>query len=121
MSRGRAAFGFEVKYSRGANPFGHLTFKDRGANVSLKATSFTLLNISGKHVVITGYATVNGQANVAFILNVYDFGRHGSSDKFMIQIPSLNGYSAAGFLKEGNIQIKRPDDSHDDDKHNGDD
>ncbi|MCX6058573.1 MAG: hypothetical protein NTW69_10535, partial [Chloroflexi bacterium] len=108
VNNGRSRFIFksEDKSSDIPNPFGELTFVDNGANISLKATSFTLQNISGKHALITGYATVNGKSNVAFTLDVYDNGRLGSSDTFMIQIPAMNGYSAGGVLESGNIQIE---------------
>jgi hypothetical protein len=106
MSSGKVTFGFVVQYSDGElTPSGNLTFKDHGANISLKATSFTMLNISGSHAEITGYATVNGESNVAFTLNLEDLGEPGSSDAFMIQIPALNGYSAGGTITGGNIQI----------------
>ena len=104
--RGRFIFKSEDKSSDIPHPFGELNFVDSGANLSLKATSLTLQNISGKHAFITGYAIVNGIANVAFTLDVYDNGRLGSSDTFMIQIPTLNGYSAGGILESGNIQIE---------------
>ena len=104
--RGRFIFKSEDKSSDIPHPFGELNFVDSGANLSLKATSLTLQNISGKHALITGYATVNGIANVAFTLDIYDIDRQGSSDTFMIQIPALNGYSAGGILESGNIQIE---------------
>lgn len=122
LAHGKLTFGFEVKYSKGVNPFGDLTFKDRGANISLKATSFKLLNISGNHAVIAGLATVNGKRNVAFILDVYDLGRNGRSDNFMIQIPALNGYSAGGKLSGGNIRIRTLHGNNgENEKHNGSD
>ena len=109
MPSGNITFGFVVQYSNGAlTPTGNLTFKDHGANISLKATSFKLLYVSGNHALITGYATVNGEVNMEFILNVEDFGEHGSSDTFLIQIPALNGYSTGGILSGGNIQISIP-------------
>ena len=119
--RGRITFEFDVKYSNGAlAPSGELTFRDRGAKISLKATSFQVLNILGNHAVITGFATVNGKPNVAFTLDVYDFGKHGFSDRFMIQIPSLNAYSAGGMLRRGNIEIVTKQHGHDDDEMHND-
>lgn len=110
MPGGKATFGFVVQYSNGAlSPSGNLTFNDHAANISLKATSFKLLSIRGNHhAVITGYATVNGQTNIAFTLTLNDFGKPGSSDTFMIQIPAMNGYSAGGVLSGGNIMIAVP-------------
>ena len=106
---GRINFGFVVRYSNGELlPSGNLTFNDRGANISLKAISFKLLSISGNHASITGVAAVNDKVNVVFILNVDDLGEPGSSDAFMIQIPSMNGYSISGSLSGGNIQVSTP-------------
>ena len=104
--RGRVTFGLVVQYSNGAlTPSGNLIFKDHGARITLKATSFKLLNIREHHAVILGNANVNGKANIAFVLNVDDLGKGGSSDIFMIQIPAWNGYSAGGVLDGGNIRI----------------
>ena len=101
-------FGINVGYSNIAlTPSVDLVFRDHGANIILKATSFKVLNIRGSHAVLTGYATVNGKDNLAFILDIYDFGRHGFADKFKIQIPGLNGYTAGGTLIHANIQFKK--------------
>ena len=101
-------FGINVGYSNIAlTPSVDLVFRDHGANIFLKATSFKVLNIRGNHAVLTGYATVNGKANFAFILDIYDFGRPGFADKFKIQIPGLNGYTAGGTLIHANIQFKK--------------
>ncbi|MCX6058572.1 MAG: hypothetical protein NTW69_10530 [Chloroflexi bacterium] len=101
-------FGINVGYSNIAlTPSVDLVFRDHGANIFLKATSFKVLNIRGSHAVLTGYATVNGKDNLAFILDIYDFGRHGFADKFKIQIPGLNGYTAGGTLIHANIQFKK--------------
>jgi hypothetical protein len=106
LADGKITFGFVVKYSNGESaPSGNLTFKDHGSNLDLKATSFNLLFIQASHAVITGFATVNDQSNVPFILSVDDFGEPGSADKVMIEIPDLSGYSAGGALSGGNIQI----------------
>jgi hypothetical protein len=106
---GKITFGFVVRYSNGApSPTGNLTFKDHGSNVSLKATSFKLLNISGNRAMISGYGTVNGVSNLAFTILVMDGGATGTSDIFIIQIPAWDGYSAGGILSGGKIQISTP-------------
>jgi len=105
----KATFGFVVQYDIGdTSPSGNLTFIDHSANVDLKASSFTLLYIQNNHAVITGYATVNGETDVPFTLDVYDYGEPGSSDVFMIEIPALSGYMAGGTIGGGNIQISSP-------------
>jgi hypothetical protein len=106
MSDGKATFGFVVQYYNGKlTPSGNLTFKDHNANISLKATSFTLLHIRGNQAIVRGYATVNNQSSLEFELIVDDLGEKGSTDTFKIQIPALNGYSAGGPMSGGNIQI----------------
>jgi hypothetical protein len=108
LPAGKVTFGFVVRYSNGAlAPSGNLTFKDHGSNISLKATSFKLLNISGRLALITGYGTVNRQPNMEFTVVVVDGRAPGSSDTFIIQIPALNRYSAGGILRGGSILISR--------------
>jgi hypothetical protein len=103
---GKATFGFVIQYSVGdSNPSGNLTFKDHATGLALKATSFTLLYIDGKHATIIGEATVNGQPNLAFILEVSDQGEPGTDDTFKLQIPALDGYSAGGVITGGNLQV----------------
>jgi len=105
----KVSFGFVLRYSNGAlTPAGNLIFKDHASSVSLKATSFKLLSISGTRAVLTGYGTVNGEPNVAFTVIAADGGAPGSPDTFSIQIPALNGYSVGGVLSGGKIQISAP-------------
>jgi hypothetical protein len=107
-SKDKATFGFVVQYHSGyTNPTGNLTYIDHIAKLQLKATSFTLLYIDGYHARFSGYAMVNGKPNVPFTVEVYDVNRGDSSDIFLIQIPSFNGYSAGGDLKGGSIHISR--------------
>jgi hypothetical protein len=102
----KATFGFVVQYNRGAaNPSGSLTFVDHGNKLVLQSPSFTSLYIDGNHARITGLATVNKVRNVAFTLDVYDYGKSKQADVFVIQIPSINGYSFGGSISHGNIQI----------------
>jgi len=105
----KGTFGLVIRYAAGnENPVGNLTFMDHGSKLTLKASSFTLLYIDDQHALIIGFATVNGIRNTPFILEVYDYGSPGSTDVFMIQIPTLNGYSVGGVIAGGNIQISTP-------------
>ncbi len=109
MLNKKATFGFAIRYSTGnASPSGNLTFMDHGLKLTLKADSFTLLYIDGIHAHLTGYATVNGNPNISFSLDVYDYGEPGSADVFMLQIPELNGYTISGVINGGNVQISVP-------------
>ena len=101
----KATFSFAVRYSSGDSmPSGNLQYIDHVSNLRMKATSFDLLIINGDHATITGTGIAYGQF-VTFTLNLVDFGKPGSGDRFMIEIPDLSGYSAGGALSGGNIQI----------------
>ena len=102
----KSTFGFVVQYDAGDTaPSGNLTFTDHTIKLNLKASSFTLLSINGEHAQITGYADVDGESGMFFILDVYDHGEPGNTDVFSIQIPGMNGYTAGGMLSGGNITI----------------
>jgi hypothetical protein len=77
---------------------------DHAARLRLKATSFTLLYISGSHATITGFATVDGMKNVPFTVDVYDNGT-GTTDVIAIQIPDMNGYSFQGIVSKRNLTV----------------
>lgn len=103
---GKMTFGFNVKYSSNDSfPSGNLQFVDHVNGLRLHASTFDLLIIDGDHAIITGIGIVNGEVTVNFTLHVYDHGEPGSSDQFIIEIPTLDGYSAGGTLSGGNITI----------------
>jgi hypothetical protein len=115
---GKATFGFVVTCCA---PQGNLEYNDHGANLRVKATSFTNLVITdvspacpaGKHAQFKGQAdetTTTATQSVMFTVDVDDCGEPGSSpgagpDTFKIQTSS--GYMAGGLLVGGNIQIHR--------------
>lgn len=95
-------FGFNARYDAGAAaPSGQLTYQDKQAGVRIKATSITLVAISGTHATILGSADVNGTPT-DFRVDVDDLGEPGRSDTFRIV---AGAYSAGGTLNGGNIQI----------------
>lgn len=85
--------------------WGHLTFIDHGpSGVTVKGTGVTayaVINITTRH--IEGTAEVNGVAGFTYSVDVSDNGEPGSSDTFRLTLS--NGYSAAGTLRGGNIQL----------------
>jgi hypothetical protein len=101
----KASIHLDVQFAAGdTDPTGTLTFMDHSAKLRLKATSFTLLYINSSHAVITGLATVDKEANIAFTMDVYDNG-DGTNDAFVIQIPGLNGYTFQGTLSKGDLTV----------------
>jgi hypothetical protein len=108
LAEGKLTFGFVVQYSDGeSTPSGNLTFKDHGSNLNFKATSFNLLFIQGSHALITGFATVNDQSDLPFVLELDDYGEPGRSDTFWIQIAEFEKYIVGGVLSGGNITIHK--------------
>jgi len=60
--------------------------------------------VSGNCAQILGTATVNGSGSFGFQVNVCDNGEPGKdSDTFSINMS--DGYTAAGTLRGGNIQL----------------
>lgn len=97
----KVTFGFTIKYSEGDSaPGGNLTYQDHTANLRLKAESFDLLVIEGNHVWFTGMGMINDGKITSFTVEI-----DTSSNTLYIDIPAMNGYTAAGNLVGGNITI----------------
>jgi hypothetical protein len=105
-----ASFGFVVQ--DGTNPKGNLVYNDHGADVRIKATSFSFLSIRNgvcgpnTHARFEGTADVNGTSE-SLVVDVDDCGEPGSvppgpPDTFSI---TTDSYSNSGPLIRGNIQI----------------
>ena len=100
---GEAQFGMDVRYGLGAaTPLGTLTFQDKGLKRKVQATAIDSLTIAGPRATITGRATVDGVPGVGFVVEVEDLGKAGA-DTFRIVM--ADGYSAAGVLTKGNIEV----------------
>jgi hypothetical protein len=118
---GKATFGFVVQFSVGApNPTGNLAYNDHGANVTIKALSYSVLVISdgtcgvNTHAKFTGSANVTGPTGVPstqnFQVDVDDCGQGSSRtapDTFSISTIGAMPYAAAGPLVGGNIQVHK--------------
>jgi hypothetical protein len=119
-----ATFGFAVQFEAGdPNPTGNLTYNDHGADVRIKALSFSLLSIGvgpcgmDTHAKFRGTAEVTGPGMPSmqdFEVDVDDCGEPGSApgvgpDTFMIRtsVGTTIHYLAAGPLVGGNIQVQR--------------
>jgi hypothetical protein len=75
---------------------------DHPTKTQIKCKSVTSLVVVGTHATFFGQATVNGVAT-DYRIDVDDLGEPGTSDTFKIQTGT--GYTAAGTLRGGNIQI----------------
>jgi hypothetical protein len=102
---GKGTFGLTAKAS--ATPSGNLTYQDHGTlERTVKSTAVTSVSLTGAGncAKILGTATVNGAGPVGFEVDVCDNGEPGKdSDTFSIVMG--DGYSAAGTLGGGNVQI----------------
>ena len=102
---GRASFGFSAQFATGdPAPHGNLTFIDRGASEDVKATTIDSFAVIGNRATFGGEATVNRTSGVRFGVEVEDLGEPGSADTFRIAV--ADGYSAAGVLVHGNIEVQ---------------
>ncbi len=87
--------------------WGQLSFTDHGANsVKIKSTSVTAyIVIDAVTRQIEGVAKVNGEGSFAYTVVVKDNGEPGRNDSFSLKVS--NGYSVAGNLLGGNIQLHK--------------
>ena len=70
---GKATFGFESKYSKGATvPNGNTEFKFQVAGMLFKSTIYDWLVISGSRAQYKGSGIINGSGNYGFILTAVD-------------------------------------------------
>jgi hypothetical protein len=82
---------------------GNLTYQDHGLqDRTVKSTAVTSVTVSGNCAQIIGRATVNGSGDFGFQVQVCDNGEPGTNDTFFI---IMDGYTATGTLRGGNIQI----------------
>ncbi len=86
---GKASFGFNSKYQRGATvPSGDTQFQFQAGNLSFHSTSYQWLVIAGAKAQYKGSGTINGSGNYGFILTAIDgqVSGGGGTDKFRIKI-----------------------------------
>jgi hypothetical protein len=87
--------------------WGHLEYQDHGSGLKVHGTGVTAYVVTGatmRH--IEGTAEVNGQPGFTYQVDVADNGEPGRQDTFAITLSS--GYTAAGSLPGGNIQLHQP-------------
>jgi large repetitive protein len=81
---GKAHFGFESKYQKGAQvPTGQTEFQFQAGNLKFKSVAYEWLVVSGMRAQYKGTGTINGSGNYGFMLSAID---GGNTDKFRIKI-----------------------------------
>jgi len=84
--------------------WGHLTFIDHGSGMKVKGTGVTdYIVLSETRRRIKGSCEIDGQGGYSYTVEVDDQGEPGRNDWFQMDL--TNGYSAAGTLEGGNIQL----------------
>lgn len=100
---GRVSFGFNAK-SDGVRIGGNCNVIDHATRTQVKCLTVDALVVAGTHATFTGQARVDGVVTT-YRIDVDDLGEPGVLDTFKIETDS--GYTAAGRLDGGNIQIHR--------------
>ena len=92
---GRANFGFNSKYQKGASkPSGNTEFQFHAGSVSFQSTDYQWLVVSGAKAQYRGTGTVNGVPGYEFLVTAYDGQAKGASstaDAFRIKIWNSSG------------------------------
>ena len=89
---GRANFGFELRYKRGAAvPAGQTEFAFKTGGIDFHSTSYDWLVVVGSKAQFQGSGTVNGVAGYSFLATVVDGKIAGSASAFRIRIWNASG------------------------------
>jgi len=86
---GKANFGFNAKYQKGANvPAGNTQFQFKAGDLNFKSSSYEWLVVAGAHAKFKGEGAINGGGNFGFMLTATDSGINGggNADAFRIKI-----------------------------------
>jgi hypothetical protein len=90
---GKANFGFNARYKKGANaPDGQTQFDFKVANLNFHSASYEWLVVAGARAQFKGTGTINGTGNYGFMLTAIDgqITGGGGVDKFRIKIWDKN-------------------------------
>ena len=106
---GKRTFGVSATYNPGASaPSGHLGWDDK-VGTRITAAAVTRLVIDGNRAVVTGTASVNGQAGYRFQVEAVDNGEPGREDTFQLTITKPTDpfyrYTSSSSLGGGNLQV----------------
>jgi hypothetical protein len=98
------SFGFNAISTTGsAAAKGNCNLIDDARSTHIKCVTVDALVIGANHAIFFGAAWVDG-VRTSYRIEVNDFGQPGTLDTFEIHIGS--GYTAAGTLDGGNIQVR---------------
>jgi hypothetical protein len=89
QATGKANFGFNSKYQKGADvPSGDTQFQFQAGNLDFKSKSYEWLVIAGPKAQYKGSGTINAAGDYGFMLTAIDGGLNGGGgvDKFRIKI-----------------------------------
>jgi hypothetical protein len=104
---GKGTFGLTAKADANGDPSGNLTYQDHGMFArTVKSTDVTSVTVTGNCATILGNAKVNGAPSYGFQVDVCDNGEPGK-DTDTFSIVMSDGYTAAGTLSGGNVQIHK--------------
>lgn len=101
---GQGTFSLSVGPGRRGKVTGSFSYSDPSAPLSFSTGKFTNLVITGNQAQFSGTAKMGKKNKISFTVNVTDNGDPGTADFFSISVS--NGYSAAGNLTSGNIQLQ---------------
>jgi hypothetical protein len=89
---GKATFGFNAKYQKGANqPDGNTEFQFQAGGLNFKSTTYSWLVVAGTKAQYKGAGTVNGKSGYTFMLTAIDGDSKGSPDAFRMKIMDASG------------------------------
>jgi hypothetical protein len=101
----RVSFGFNAQSAAAAGAAkGNCNVIDHATKTQIKCKTVDSLLVTPTHATFFGQATTDGEPT-DYRIDVDDLGEPGLADTFKIQTDS--GYTAAGTLRGGNIQIHR--------------
>lgn len=104
-SGAKANFGVAGGLKNNNALWGHLTYLDHGIRLKVKGTGVTAYSDTGPTSrQIKGTCEINGDAGT-YVIDVSDNGEPGRNDTFSIGLST--GYTAAGSLRGGNIQLHK--------------
>jgi hypothetical protein len=86
---GKAHFGFQAKYQKGATvPTGNTDFEFKAVGMSFSSTTYEWLVVAGARAQFKGEGTINGSGSYGFLLTGLDgdVNGGGGTDKFRIKI-----------------------------------
>ncbi len=89
---GKANFGFNAKYKKGANvPDGNTQFQFKAGDLNFKSSSYEWLVVAGANAKFKGEGTINGIGNYGFMLTATDSAINGggNTDTFRIKLWDL--------------------------------